>query len=61
MCYKDAESYKNRRTLEQQNKRMTLRANSVCEDGIKRAGLETASSSIGLRDMVVGGRSQERL
>lgn len=61
MCYKDAESYRNRRTFEQQNERMTLRANSVREDGIKRASLETANSSIWLQDMVVGGRWQGRL
>lgn len=61
MCYKDAESYRNRRAFEQQNERMTLRANNVREDGIERASWETANSSIRRQDMVAGGGWQGRL
>lgn len=35
MCYKEAESYRYRRTFEQQNERMTLRANNIREDRIE--------------------------
>lgn len=34
MCYKDAESYRNQRSFEQQNERMTLRENSAREGGV---------------------------